>query len=987
MIKFNKKYENRVTYPISAGDLFEDVCSQVGLQIGNDSFPNSDYMILGNPFTNNEDCRTVLSNIAQLAGGFAKIGRDNKVYIVTLEILNDLLMVKDVHVIPVVELNELMVKRLSGGKSNADESLDGNNYFTDFSKNNKWGEVNSLVLRLSSIEGENTSISDQESITKNGLTEIVIADNYFLINQQQREAVINPLWNALKGLNYLPFKTKYYGYPYLDTGDLICVADNEDNQYLTYVFNHTFKYNGTFSGELETPALTKTQTAYKNSVDLKTKFKQTERRIDKINGEIEDIIEEQTEQGESLTQVLQDVSSITSTVSTLETAIENVEIDIEDLQTDTVASVDIEYALSTSSSVAPQTGWSTTAPQWEDGKYMWQRTVITYNDASVQTSNVTCISGAKGDKGDKGDTGAKGDKGDKGETGAKGDTGDKGDTGAKGDKGDKGDTGEKGADGTDGTNGRDGTDGDDGIGVQALEEQYYLSTSNQTQTGGSWKTTQDEWVAGKYIWTRNKITWTDNTITYTDPILATGLNNANSIANTANTTANTAKNTADTTASDLSNNYYTKVQTENKITQTAESTISEVSRTYSTKTETATAKTEAIASANGTTDTKLQEYTKTQNLGTAIEQNYEHVKVAWNQISEFIQLMTLNNNAVFAILDNNKKIMMTIDKEGQHFYKSDGTTVFGEMGVKTVNNQNFISFSIPTQYDTSIQDGMAWGVTTTTDGVFHPILYIKDFTMPPENSGGATGELQLDGCNLVLGAENGHIIAGGIKIVPEALGGITFAKTDDTPLLTILKGNVISAPSIYMLDNISFFKNQNNSNSFRIGNGNSYCLFADDGNASITNTLFVSRDAFITGNLYGYASIHSDGYVSGAGFINNSKKETKKNIEKYEDSGLKEILNTDIYKYNYKTEEDEDKKHIGFVIGKNYKHSKLITALDEDKKESGADLYSMVSIAYKAIQEQQEIIEQIKEENENKDKVITDLLKRVEKLENEIKER
>ena len=85
MIKFNIPYKNRVTYPIPAGELFKDVCEQAGLEAGNTDFINSNYMILGNPFTNNEDCRTVLSNIAQLAGGFAKIGRDNKVYIKSLK--------------------------------------------------------------------------------------------------------------------------------------------------------------------------------------------------------------------------------------------------------------------------------------------------------------------------------------------------------------------------------------------------------------------------------------------------------------------------------------------------------------------------------------------------------------------------------------------------------------------------------------------------------------------------------------------------------------------------------------------------------------------------------------------------------------------------------------------------------------------------------------------------------------------------------------
>ena len=53
---------------------------------------------------------------------------------------------------------------------------------------------------------------------------------------------------------------------------------------------------------------------------------------------------------------------------------------------------------------------------------------------------------------------------------------------------------------------------------------------------------------------------------------------------------------------------------------------------------------------------------------------------------------------------------------------------------------------------------MAWGVVTTSDGKFWPILYIKDFAMPPKNSGGCTGQLVLSGCDLVLDSSNAGII-------------------------------------------------------------------------------------------------------------------------------------------------------------------------------------------------------------------------------------
>ena len=91
-----------------------------------------------------------------------------------------------------------------------------------------------------------------------------------------------------------------------------------------------------------------------------------------------------------------------------------------------------------------------------------------------------------------------------------------------------------------------------------------------------------------------------------------------------------------------------------------------------------------------------------------------------------------------------------------------------------------------------------------------------------------------------------------------------------------------------------------------------------------------------------------------------SKEEDKKNFEKF-GNGLDIIKATEIYKYNLKTQADGDKKHIGFVIGKDFKYAHEITA-EKDGKEVGVDTYSMIAVAYKAIQEQQEQIEQLKEE-------------------------
>lgn len=144
---------------------------------------------------------------------------------------------------------------------------------------------------------------------------------------------------------------------------------------------------------------------------------------------------------------------------------------------DTLTSVDVEYYLSTSQTSLAGGSWSTTAPTWVNGKYMWSRTVKTDgagNKTYSPSQNGVCIAGAKGD------TGAKGDKGETGGTGAA------------------------------------------GKGVKSIVEQYYKSTSATSLAGGSWSGTYPGWENGKYIWTRSIITYTDNTTTTTTAVCVTG---------------------------------------------------------------------------------------------------------------------------------------------------------------------------------------------------------------------------------------------------------------------------------------------------------------------------------------------------------------------------------------------------------------------------------------------------------------------------------
>lgn len=64
-----------------------------------------------------------------------------------------------------------------------------------------------------------------------------------------------------------------------------------------------------------------------------------------------------------------------------------------------VKSFEVFYYLSTSSSSLVGGSWSTTAPKWEDGKYIWTKTKVTYTDNTTYESDPACLTGGQGKTG------------------------------------------------------------------------------------------------------------------------------------------------------------------------------------------------------------------------------------------------------------------------------------------------------------------------------------------------------------------------------------------------------------------------------------------------------------------------------------------------------------------------------------------------------------------------------------------------------------
>lgn len=184
----------------------------------------------------------------------------------------------------------------------------------------------------------------------------------------------------------------------------------------------------------------------------------------------------------------------------------------------TIKKVDVEYAAGDSNTEAPTDGWSTDSPQWEPGKYIWQRTVTTMANNNQVVSDPVCIQGAAGE----------------GAVTIESNTV----TYAVGDSGvtppdewtenvpdvqpgqylwSKSETAY--SDGTTSVSygvsyqGENGTSGTDGNGITSSTVTYQVSDSGTTPPSGEWSDTVPDMEPGQFLWTRTQFTYTDGDVT------------------------------------------------------------------------------------------------------------------------------------------------------------------------------------------------------------------------------------------------------------------------------------------------------------------------------------------------------------------------------------------------------------------------------------------------------------------------------------------
>lgn len=134
-------------------------------------------------------------------------------------------------------------------------------------------------------------------------------------------------------------------------------------------------------------------------------------------------------------------------------------------------------------------------------------------------------------------------------------------------------------------------------------------------------------------------------------------------------------------------------------------------------------------------------------------------------------------------------------------------------------------------------------------------------------------------------------------------------------------------------------------------------------NGSSDNAIYIMAGAVSGIHIYdsnGTTNL-SGAEISTPKLIQTSLESIKKNINKFTQNATNIIKNSDIYEYNLKSDKDEDKKLIGFVIGDDYKTPDEVI----DKNGQAVSLYSTIGILWKAVQELSAKIEKLEKEAQN----------------------
>lgn len=277
LIKFNKPFENVGGYPKTLYAELLNICQQADVVLANLSIPNGDFIVENNQFVSGESLKTVLKQICTISGNYG-IVKNNVLYLQL--------------------------------KNTTNEAIDKSQHEPVDWKRRSYG-INQVILGDSQIEGEYVIREDAADIALNGVHKLEILDNLFAYTQDKRNALIDNLFNQVKGFGYIPFETKGEWLSYLEIGDTINL-DGID----TILLRINAKSPQALDTTMSAPAIIDSSIKYvDNTADVDNRLKLTERSVDKQNQIITDVVSTVDSQNTKISQITQTVDEINAKIS------------------------------------------------------------------------------------------------------------------------------------------------------------------------------------------------------------------------------------------------------------------------------------------------------------------------------------------------------------------------------------------------------------------------------------------------------------------------------------------------------------------------------------------------------------------------------------------------------------------------------------------------------------------------------------------------
>ena len=205
-VYLGKNYAPTISFPNSLKNLVTDIANQCGVQVNFASMAHlADVNVTQPP--SKYTCRQVISMVAQIHGGFARINRNDQLEVTRL-------MSSDIELSP----SHYLLKGLT--------------------KNETTYRTDGIIVKI----GEN-----EEDVLKVGTTTGSAVIN--LENPLMTQTLLDEMWRVVSIISYYPFNLKWRGIPNLEAGDWITIVDKQGTRYRVPNLSYKLSFKGGLSAE------------------------------------------------------------------------------------------------------------------------------------------------------------------------------------------------------------------------------------------------------------------------------------------------------------------------------------------------------------------------------------------------------------------------------------------------------------------------------------------------------------------------------------------------------------------------------------------------------------------------------------------------------------------------------------------------------------------------------------------------------------------